>query len=243
MGIGKEKRSCKKIAVIMAFVAVILAAAFGIYVSDYYHALDQNYATDHGIEKTEYEDYIVYGDMQDVSSALIFYPGGKVEAESYEPILTKITESGINCVLVKMPFRLAVLKANAAKEVMEDFPEVEYWYIGGHSLGGAMAASFAGKNTDKIEALILLAAYPTDALSEELPILSLYGSNDQVLNREHYQEGMEENPQAEECVIEGGNHGGFGNYGQQAKDGTAKISSEEQWNRTKKEVMEFIYEN
>ena len=58
----------------------------------------------------------------------------------YAPLLHDLAEDGILCVLVKMPCNLAVLDMNAADGIPECFPEVTDWYIGGHSLGGAMAA-------------------------------------------------------------------------------------------------------
>ena len=74
------------------------------------------------------------------TAGLIFYPGGKVENTAYAPLLHDLAEGGILCVLVKMPCNLAVLGMNAADGIPECFPEVTDWYIGGHSLGGAMAA-------------------------------------------------------------------------------------------------------
>lgn len=102
--------------VFLCLLAVLLAVciAFGIYVSDYYHT--------------------------DPAAGLIFYPGGKVENTAYAPLLHDLAEDGILCVLVKMPCNLAVLDMNAADSIPERFSEVTDWYIGGHSLGGAMAA-------------------------------------------------------------------------------------------------------
>ena len=42
---------------------------------------------------------------------------------------------------------LAVLDLNAAKGIPEQYPQIKHWYIGGHSLGGSMAASHAANNT------------------------------------------------------------------------------------------------
>ena len=116
-----------------------------------------------------------------------------------------------------MPFNLAVFNINAAEKVINQFPEIEDWYIGGHSLGGAMAASFLEKNQDDIRGLILLAAYSTTDFSDtDIEILSIFGSEDKVLNLEKYAEYKPNfSKNTREFVIEGGNHAGFGFYGNQ----------------------------
>ena len=114
--------------------------------------------------------------------------------------------------------------------------EYENWFIGGHSLGGVVAAM----NTEKenIKGLILLASYPTE--KPNCKTLSIYGSNDGVLNIEKYQDSTKNLKQFIEIVIEGGNHAYFGNYGEQKGDNKATISRNEQQDITVKEIMKFI---
>ena len=110
----------------------------------------------------------------------------KVENTAYAPLLHDLAEDGILCVLVKMPCNLAVLDRNAADSIPERFSEVTDWYIGGHSLGGAMAASYAAKHTDELDGLVLLAAYSTADLTDSgLRVYAAYGSEDGVLNRKN----------------------------------------------------------
>lgn len=231
----KKKKIVKIIIFVILAIFTMTFTAFGIYVSDYYHAEEYEVKNNNIIEK---EHYIIYGNV-DSKKGFIFYPGAKVEAKAYEPILSKIGEEGICCVLVKMPFHLAVLKRDAAKEVIEDIPQIQEWYIGGHSLGGAMAAGFAAENKENITGLILLAAYPTEKL-ENMPVLSIYGSEDGVLNMEKYAVSIQLADNLTEIIIEGGNHAQFGNYGQQKGDQEAKIEKEEQWNETVKQILQFI---
>jgi hypothetical protein len=68
---------------------------------------------------------------------LIFYPGGKVQYEAYAPLLERLSENGIFCVLVHMPANLAVFDVNAADDIREMYPDIENWYIGGHSYFGS----------------------------------------------------------------------------------------------------------
>lgn len=88
---------------------------------------------------------------------MIFYPGAKVEAEAYLPLLDKIRDdTHITCILVDMPFHLAIFDTNAAKDIISEFPDIQNWYMAGHSMGGAMASQFASKNEKEIKGLILM---------------------------------------------------------------------------------------
>lgn len=142
--------------------------------------------------------------------------------------------------LPEMPCNLAVLDINAADGIQEKFPKVENWYIGGHSLGGAMAAGYVAGQTDDYEGLILLAAYAAKDISQsKLKVLSVYGSRDGVLDREKYTENLTNLPEGrKEYVIEGGCHAQFGSYGRQRGDGEPEISGEEQ----REVTIEYIVE-
>ena len=113
-------------------------------------------------------------------------------------------------------------------------------YIGGHSLGGSIAANYAAKHGDEINGLILFASYSTKALNDDLCVISIYGTEDEVLNMEKVSEGREKAVNYFECAIEGGNHAQFGNYGEQKKDGTARISFEEQQKFTVDYIISII---
>ncbi len=131
-----------------------------------------------------------------------------------------------------MPFNLAVFGVNRGDSVIEKFPEIQKWYIGGHSLGGAMASSYANKHIDKVLGLILLGAYSVNTAS--LPTIVIYGSEDGVLNRSKLEDVKDK------VEIAGGNHAYFGNYGEQDGDGTAIITREEQQNQSILKILDFI---
>jgi len=168
----------------------------------------------------------------DNETGLIFYPGGKVEAAAYYPLLDKLSKNGITCVLLKMPFNLAVFDIDAADKVYESLPDIENWYISGHSLGGAMASSYIEGNSDKLNGLILLGAYPIN--NEQLVTLAIYGSEDLGLDKSKL------SSMKNVFEIIGGNHAYFGNYGEQKGDGKATISRDEQQKITVDEIIEFI---
>ena len=235
-------RKIKKGLLIALAVLLVFTAVFGIYAGDYYHAdLDaiQNNSLHMDYERMErLEDGSLVFYPAAYDSAVIFYPGRKVEALAYIPLMESLAEEGVLTVLMSMPFNLAVLAKNAAEGIPEQFPEVENWYMAGHSLGGSMAASFAAENTAWVDGLVLLAAYSTDPVA--LPVLSIYGSSDGVMNQEKYQQYRPNLPKLTEQIIDGGNNAGFGFYGPQEGDGEASISREEQITRTAELIAEFV---
>ena len=178
-------------------------------------------------------------DGEGTTSAIVFYPGGKVEYISYAKLMYELAEKGIDTFLIEMPFNLAVFDIDKADIIIEQY-KYNNWYIVGHSLGGAMACNYATKNYDKLSGVITLAAYPTSKLPDKLQYISFYGSEDLVINKTKYNDSKSLWPKIQqEYVIEGGNHANFGNYGKQKGDGKAKITKEEQ----QKIVIDKIYEN
>jgi hypothetical protein len=229
----KNKRL--KIALITIFsLIVLLVCAFFIYASVYYRADSVATAVLQSTAVTRGEDnLVIVSPAQPGDTALIFYPGAKVEHIAYLPILQQISQSSnITCILVKMPFNMAIFDVNAADEVIAQFPEIKHWYVGGHSMGGAMASSFASNNQEKVQGLILLGAYVYGDYPPEKS-LTIYGTfNTSVADAINYSDNI--------VVIEGGNHAQFGNYGKQTGDPDATISSEEQQNIAVIAIDEFI---
>ena len=218
---------------IVLLVLAILVGAFFWYVSDYYRAEDvalEVLAQDSGIEVQD--DLTILSPSYPTDTAIIFYPGAKVEAEAYLPLLDQIRQLGVTCILVHMPFHMAIFDANAAEEVMEQFPEYQHWYMAGHSMGGAMASQFAADHPDEVDGLSLLGAYLYGDYPEE-DALTIYGSlNQSVEDDIDYTENVVE--------IEGGNHAQFGNYGPQKGDLPATISAEEQQRQTVEAIEAFL---
>lgn len=243
---GQENRKHKKWKIAMFIVAGILLAgmiACVVYVNDYYHAEDaalEVFQADGAIRVEQMDDRRIVFSPEKPTAGVIFYPGGKVEYTAYAPLLYELAEQGVLCVLIKMPCNLAVLDVNAADGIQDEFPEIEKWYIGGHSLGGSMAAGYAAKHTEEYDGLILFAAYSTANLSESgLKVISIYGSNDGVLNMEKYRENFANLPaDTVEYIIEGGCHAQFGSYGRQKGDGVPAISGEEQRRIAVRYIME-----
>lgn len=243
---ARKKKLWISLSVILT-VVIALTAAVALYLGDYYRAdldADGVFSPVNPVIREVWEDGTVVfrPDGGETVAGLIFYPGGKVEHTAYTPLMEALASEGILCVLVEMPFRLAVLDMNAAEGIPEAFPEVEHWYMGGHSLGGSMAASYLASHTEDFDGLILLGAYSTADLSgTELSVLSVYGSEDGVLNREKYAEYRPNLPEGfTETVIEGGNHAYFGAYGEQDGDGTATVTPAEQVRETVAAILSML---
>jgi len=235
---------------LLAAADLVLAAgiAFFVYVSIYYHpeeAATEALVSDAAV-RVEQRDDGWFFDGPSEEKLLVFYPGAKVGETAYAPFLRRLAVQGMDAYLVKMPFHLAVFGAGRAAAVLEDpaFAGYTQRYVGGHSLGGAMAASFAASNTSctpNLDGVILFAAYPTKKLDDSLQELSIYGSEDRILNRQALRQGREYAPaDFTEYVIRGGNHAGFGNYGFQKGDGEATISAEDQQKEAVRAVMNFV---
>ena len=231
----KLKRVLKPVLILVVVLAA-LCAVFFMYVGDYYRADETAQGvldTDSSIETIG--QYTILSPSNPSDTALIFYPGAKVEASAYLPILEKIKQNGVTCVLVTMPYNMAIFDKDAADGVYELLPDVKNWYIGGHSMGGAMASSYASDNQDKVSGLILLGAY----VYGDYPLdkaLTIYGSlNTGVAKKINYTDNV--------VVIDGGNHAQFGNYGKQKGDADAAISSEQQQDIAVEAIKDFMERN
>lgn len=219
---------------VILLVILVLISVFGIiYVSDYYRADETAMAVLERSEGIREEGRLtIISPKYPTDTAIIFYPGAKVEAEAYLPLLDRIRQKGVTCILVHMPFRMAIFDADAAQKVMSRFPDIRHWYVAGHSMGGAMASKFASEHADEVDGLILLGAYIYGDYPDE-DTLTVYGSlNRSVEERIHYTKNI--------VKIEGGNHAQFGNYGLQKGDPPGEISAEEQQGQTVMAVEAFI---
>ncbi len=228
-----RRKKWKIAAGILLAVLILAVCGFFWYVSDYYRAdetaLEVLSAGDH-LEVRD--NWTILSPSYPTDTAIIFYPGAKVEGAAYLPLLDQLRQTGITCVLVEMPFHLAIFDVSAAEEVMAQFPDIEHWYIAGHSMGGAMASQFASDHPDEVDGLVLLGAYLYGDYPAE-KTLTVYGSlNQSVEDKIDYTENVVE--------IQGGNHAQFGNYGPQKGDLPATISAEEQQAQTVEAISDFI---
>ena len=189
-------------------------------------------------------DYVVFQPTsRKISTAFVFYPGGRVDYRSYAAPLRRIAAEGYLVILLPVRLNLAILDINAADRPIASFPEIRHWVVGGHSLGGAAAATYAGRN-DRLDGVVFWASYPADATlkNTDLKILSIYGTLD-MSGVDSFEASRTNLPSTTKfVVIDGGNHGQFGDYGFQPGDNEATISRADQQKQVVEATVKFLKE-
>ena len=199
------------------------------------------------VQVTETEEYILF-DGAGTEDALVFYPGARVEAAAYSPLMMRLAENGTDCYLCRIKYNFAMLDAEAAEDVRAAAGNNSdrHWYLGGHSLGGVTAAGLVtqGETADETsdwDGIVLLAAYPNAPIT--VPAILIYGTNDGIVEPEEYGRIVEDGLWPEdftEVRLEGGNHAQFGDYGEQNGDNKAEMSFDEQLDQTADAITEWI---
>lgn len=159
---------------------------------------------------------------------LVLYPGGRVDYRAYAPLAQAIADQGYLVVLVHMPLNLAFFDPDAAADVIAAYPDIRRWAVGGHSLGGAMAANFVYTHPSAVDGLVLWAAYPAannDLSRSRVRVISITASRDGLATPDKIAASVPLLPPDTVWVtIQGGNHAQFGWYGEQPGDNPAAIS-------------------
>ncbi len=164
------------------------------------------------------------------TTGLILYPGGKVPPAAYAPAARAIAEKGYLTAIVDVPFNLAVFDIDAAQAVIDAHPEITRWVVGGHSLGGSMAAQFAASHPDAVDGLALWASYSAaDLAAQDLAVASIYGTLDGGVGSYTSATNLARlGPDVTTTTIAGGNHEQMGWYTGQPNDPAATIARADQ---------------
>jgi len=234
---------------VVNFLLIALVVGVYIFISWARNALP---ASDIALQALESDDLVVVREDSGLITfepvggqpvtGFIFYPGGRVDYRAYAPVLHQIAARGYFVALVPVPLNLAILNTDAADQVIELFPNIEVWYIGGHSLGGVTAASYASDHLDDISGLVLWASYPKDDALRNTNInaITIYGTNDMEGDKQIDISQSRLPNSAQFIIIDGGNHAQFGSYGPQPGDRPATISAEEQWAQATDLTVQFL---
>ena len=161
---------------------------------------------------------------------LVFQPGARVDPRAYIPLLSRVAARGYLVVVIKQPLNIALLVPGAPGSVIADHREIERWVVGGHSLGGVAAASYAGEHPGVTSGLLLWASYPAHSLAagDTLAVTSVWGTKDGFTTRDDIKASRADLPAKTAFVrVKGAVHGFFGDYGEQPGDGTPTISRRE----------------
>ena len=239
--VKKNKGKGRKRLVLYLVLALFLGACF--YFGSYYRA-DETALTalksDDAVQVSRIPQGGYFFDGPCKDTAIIFYPGAKVETSAYAPLMHRIAEERADVFLLDMPLHMAFFGINKADRIRSAYGTYSSWFMAGHSLGAAMAAQYVSEHLDAYDGLIMLAGYPTRNLhADGFSLLNIYGSNDGHTGM------LAKNPQyrpqdTTEVVIDGGNHAQFGNYGIQKGDGTSDISALQQQEEAAAAIVSFI---
>lgn len=176
------------------------------------------------------------------AAGLVFYPGARVDSHAYRDILGPLANAGYLVVILKVPLGIALLDTNQAREVMDRHPEITTWAVGGHSLGGVSASSFA-KSSQDASGLLLFASFPAESMTDSghLSVLSISGSNDGLTTPDKIAASKPLLPPASSfATVEGGVHAFFGDYGDQPGDGAPGISRQQAQQQITAESVRFM---
>jgi hypothetical protein len=176
------------------------------------------------------------------TSGLVFYPGARVDAHAYRDILGPLVNAGHLVVILKPPLGISLLDIGQARGAMDRHPDVTAWAVGGHSLGGVSASSFAKSNPD-VSGLLLYGSYPADSLADtgHLSVLSISGSNDGLTTPDKIAASKSLLPPTAGFVtVQGGVHAFFGDYGEQPGDGQPGIPREQAQQQIAAESVRFM---
>jgi hypothetical protein len=192
-------------------------------------------ASDSRVTVVEYPTQIVMTPTGTASSTGVFFqPGAKVDARAYAAVLRPLAEAGHVVVIPKQPLSIAFLAITAFATTTPDYPGVTRWVVGGHSLGGTVAAIDANSHdhdaTAPVVGLLLYASYPATDMSTTLSaqVLSISGSNDGLATPAKIQAAKPLLPPSTTYdVIDGAVHAYFGDYGPQPGDGTPTITHDQ----------------
>lgn len=193
-------------------------------------------------QKNNWTHFEVTGEKK---GTFLFYTGALVEPQAYAKLADGLAKEGIEVYIISSQLNLPVLDNGTMATIVKE-EHLDKVFVGGYSLGGVVSTIEAKKlnEIDKVAGLILLASYPdqsTDISETQIPVLSITASNDKILKQEKYEDAKSRLPESTLYkTIEGGNHSGFGLYGQQNGDGTATMSAEEQQKQLVQLIKQFI---
>lgn len=239
----RNKRTNKYLLILLLPLLCVIIYSY-LYFKERYHATEYalNYIKSTDEVKVYNEKSAYFFDGPGTDKAFIFYQGAKIDEEAYAGIMHDLAKNGIDCYLAKMPLRFAFMNVNAASDIIKNSKNhYDKWYIGGHSLGGAIAAIYTASHRDDIDGLAMFASYSIKQIPDKIKVLSFISSNDKVLNWKKYKENLKNLPNNyTEILIKGGNHGNFGDYGIQKKDGESDITKEEQHQQIVETILKYF---
>lgn len=242
-----KRHIVRRILLVLALVLLIAVVAFVVWAgTPAGELMDEAVASLQGSVSVSVstEPWLTFTPATAPKAGFIFYPGGRVLPEAYAPALLAIASDGYLVIAPAMPLNLAVFAPDKAASIIAAHPEIKSWVIGGHSLGGSMAATYAHSNPSLIDGLVLWASYPqaSDSLADsQIAVVSIYATRDGLLSVEEVDASRQFLPSGSAFIpIEGGNHAQFGYYGPQAGDNDPVVSRDLQQQAAVKSTLALL---
>jgi Alpha/beta hydrolase family len=224
-----------KILIVALFAVLVVFSGFVVWAETPPSPMQQAYdaaKSDANVTVSQSQWLVFEPEATNYTTGFIFYPGGRVNYLAYAPYAHAIAAEGYLVVIVPMPLNLAVFGVNSANDVIAAYPNITSWAIGGHSLGGTMAAQYIHDNPKKLEGLALWASYPpsgVDLSKFNITVVTVHGTNDGLVSSQQIDDSLKQlPPDTIRVEIDGGNHAQFGWYGSQSGDNAATISLDQQ---------------
>lgn len=195
------------------------------------------------VRVSQTDDLITFEATRSADSLeIILFQGGLVDPRAYAPLCRQLAAEGFTCHIVKMAWRLPQRDYRKTLDLFDLHNGNNV--IGGHSQGGKMAAQLVFENSDSFRGLFLLGtSHPRDIDLFELgiPTIKLYAEHDGLASVAEVMENKPKLPaNAEQVMIDGGNHSQFGYLGKLFMDDGAEISLEEQQRKTVEALVGFL---
>ena len=153
------------------------------------------------------------------TTGLIFVPGARVDARAYAHVLRPLAEAGYFVAVLKEPLGFSILNPDHPESVLAVHPDIAYWALGGHSLGGTTAATAADTH-EQVNGLVLFGAYPASRIQRtDLKVISVFGTEDGLVAPAEIERSKADLPAGTEYLeVPGAAHSWFGDYGLQPGD-------------------------
>lgn len=184
-------------------------------------------------------DYYFNGDS---NVGFIIFSGAKADEKAYSYIAKLLHEAGHTVVIPKVLFRMSATGINHGFEIIEANPEIEKWFLIGHSLGGLPVSRIAAGEPAKLQGIAFLASYMITDLSElDISAIRITASNDKIMSKNSLEKNLNYLPKKSTSImIEGANHQGFGAYDSLSRDGEATMTWKEQQEQTVLLILDFF---
>lgn len=162
----------------------------------------------------------------DATTGLVYSPGARVDVRVTAAVLRPLAEAGYVVVALKEPLGIALTSPDQSASAIAAFDDVDSWVVGGHSLGGVAASSFAAAHDDVVDGLLLHASYPLGDMSDaDLLVTSVWGSRDGLTTADDVEASRADLPAGTTFAeVPGAVHAFFADYGPQPGDGTPTVS-------------------